>query len=86
MSRAALDAPRARPLLPPGTERESRLGERPTARHDRARTLLARPLVACAVLLAAYASLSMLVEPGGFVAADTGGKVATLHVMATAAR
>jgi hypothetical protein len=33
------------------------------------------------VLLLAYAALSMLVTAGGFVAADTGGKVATLHVM-----
>ncbi|MFP5377832.1 MAG: hypothetical protein ACLGIO_13775 [Acidimicrobiia bacterium] len=40
-----------------------------------------RPLVACAVLLAAYLALSLLNDPRGYLGTDTGGKVATLRAM-----
>ena len=40
-----------------------------------------RPLVACAVLLAAYLALSLLNDPRAYLGTDTGGKVATLEVM-----
>ena len=49
------------------------------------RSLLAwlqRPLVACLVLLAVYATCTLaLNDPRGTLGTDTGGKLATLHVM-----
>src|SRR5947209_19202619 len=45
--------------------------------------LLRRPLVAGAVLLAIYVALSFLNDTHGYLGTDTGGKVATLRVMAT---
>jgi hypothetical protein len=43
---------------------------------------LRRPLVACLVLLAFYAACSLaLNDPRGTLGTDTGGKLATLHVM-----
>ena len=41
-----------------------------------------RPVVAGALLLAAYIALSFLMSPKGYLGTDTGGKVATLEVMA----
>lgn len=46
------------------------------------RDLLRRPLVACALLLTIYVGLSFLNDPRGYLGTDTGGKVATLEVMA----
>ena len=44
--------------------------------------LLGRPIVACLVLLCAYAALSLtLNDPRGTLGTDTGGKLATLRVM-----
>lgn len=43
--------------------------------------LARRPLVAVALLLAAYAVLSLLNDPRGQLGSDSGGKVATLKVM-----
>ncbi|HEX4978769.1 MAG TPA: hypothetical protein VFV35_01775 [Acidimicrobiales bacterium] len=43
--------------------------------------MLRRPVAAGAILLAAYACLSLLSSPRGFLGTDTGGKVATLEVM-----
>jgi hypothetical protein len=48
---------------------------------SRAVTALTRPVVAGVLLFAIYGALSLAIVPGGFSAADTGGKVATLHVM-----
>jgi hypothetical protein len=74
---AALDAPRAHTVdPPPGEEADAR-----PAPLASLRSLLRRPVGACVALMLAYGALSLLVPPGGFVAADTGGKVATLHVM-----
>ena len=43
---------------------------------------LQRPLVACLVLLAVYATCTLaLNDPRGTLGTDTGGKLATLHVM-----
>jgi hypothetical protein len=43
---------------------------------------LCRPLIACLVLLAIYATCSLaLNDPRGTLGTDTGGKLATLHVM-----
>lgn len=38
--------------------------------------------MACALLLAVYAGTSLLLDPKGYLGTDTGGKVATLRVMA----
>ena len=46
------------------------------------RRWLARPLVAGVALLVAYVALSFLMSPRGYLGTDTGGKVATLEVMA----
>ena len=43
--------------------------------------LLRRPWVAALLLLAAYALLSLLIDPRGYLGTDTGAKVATLVVM-----
>jgi hypothetical protein len=54
-------------------------------RTDRTGTLgrwLRRPLIAAAVLLVAYIALSFAMSPRGYLGTDTGGKVATLEVMA----
>jgi hypothetical protein len=49
---------------------------------NRLLTLLRRPVVACLVLLCAYAGLSLaLNDPRGTLGTDTGGKLATLRVM-----
>jgi hypothetical protein len=48
---------------------------------DRLRTLLCRPLLAAAVLLAAYVGLSFLNNTHGYLGTDTGGKTATLEAM-----
>ena len=49
---------------------------------NRLLTLLRRPVVACLVLLCAYAGLSVaLNDPRGTLGTDTGGKLATLRVM-----
>jgi hypothetical protein len=44
--------------------------------------VLGRPVVAALVLLGAYLGLSLLMDPMGSLGTDTGGKVATLEVMA----
>jgi hypothetical protein len=46
------------------------------------RGALKRPLVACGVLLLVYVAVSFLNDPHGFLGTDTGGKVATLRMMA----
>jgi hypothetical protein len=43
---------------------------------------LRRPILAGLLLLVAYLGLSLLCSPDGFLGTDTGGKVATLRVMA----
>lgn len=43
---------------------------------------LRRPVVACFVLLSLYVVLSLANDPHGYLGTDTGGKVATLRVMA----
>ena len=49
---------------------------------NRVLALLRRPVVACLVLLCAYAGLSLaLNDPRGTLGTDTGGKLATLRVM-----
>jgi hypothetical protein len=48
----------------------------------RAVAWLRRPLVAGLVLLLAYVALSLFMDPRGYLGTDTGGKVATLEVMA----
>lgn len=48
--------------------------------------MLRRPLVACALLLAVYGGLSFLNDPRAYLGTDTGGKVATLKVMAERGR
>ncbi len=58
--------------------------ERPAptgATPHRGPALLRRPVVAAALLLAAYLALSGLMHPNGFLGTDTGGKVATVKVM-----
>jgi hypothetical protein len=46
------------------------------------RAWLTRPLVACLVLLAVYATITLAFnDPRGTLGTDTGGKLATLHVM-----
>ena len=44
--------------------------------------MLRRPVAACALLLAVYFGLSLLNDPRAYLGTDTGGKVATLEVMA----
>ena len=44
-------------------------------------SLLQRPVVAGLALLLAYAALSTVADPGGYLGTDTGAKVATLEVM-----
>lgn len=48
-------------------------------------TALRRPVAATVVLLGCYVLLSLLVDPGGFLGTDTGGKVATIEAMADGA-
>lgn len=43
--------------------------------------VLERPLAAAAALLVVYAALSLLMDPHGYLGADTGAKVATLEAM-----
>lgn len=47
---------------------------------------LGRPVVGALVLLAVYVGLGLLTDPGGTLGTDTGGKVATLEVMAREGR
>ncbi len=47
----------------------------------RLRAALARPLVACVVLLGIYGCLSLLNDPRAFLGTDTGAKVATIRAM-----
>jgi hypothetical protein len=47
-----------------------------------ARTWLRKPLVAAAVLLVVYVALSFCMDSRGYLGTDTGGKTATLEVMA----
>lgn len=46
------------------------------------RRAVQRPLVACGLLLVLYVALSLCNDPRGFLGTDTGGKVATMRVMA----
>ena len=45
--------------------------------------MLRRPLLACLLLFAVYAALSLVNDPHGSLGTDTGGKVATLRTMQT---
>lgn len=45
------------------------------------RSILRRPIVAGVALLVVYVGLSLLLDHGGFLSTDTGGKVATYEVM-----
>ncbi len=54
----------------------------PAGSSRRAMGWLRRPLVAGLVLLLAYVALSLFMDPHGYLGTDTGGKVATLEVMA----
>ena len=49
---------------------------------DRVAGWLRLPLVAGLLLLAVYVALSFTLDSAGFLGTDTGGKVATLRVMA----
>lgn len=75
MTTTAVDSPRqaatpAAPIVPDPT---------PTGGW---RSWLQRPLVACVVLFSIYAGLSLVLnDPRGTLGTDTGGKLATLHVM-----
>jgi hypothetical protein len=80
MSHAALEAPHA-PTVPMRPDVEPGRHESPKPVRGRARTLLARPVVACLLLFAAYGALAMLNEPAGTLLADSGGKLATMHTM-----
>jgi hypothetical protein len=69
---------------PPSTTlAESDPGPEPAAAPGRSLAgWLQRPLVACLVLLALYATCTLaLNDPRGTLGTDTGGKLATLHVM-----
>jgi hypothetical protein len=78
VTRSAVDAPPAR--VAPVVDTEPRPSA-VAARADRPTAFLRRPLVACLLLLAVYASLSLLDDPRAFLGTDTGGKVATLRAM-----
>lgn len=72
------------PTGEPGEAHDGRPGRAAApARHARGGgpAWLRRPVVAAAVLLAAYLALSCLMSPDGFLGTDTGGKVATVEVM-----
>ena len=73
MTGAALEAP------PPATPAPERVDSRRSRSwSDRLR----RPVVASLVLLVAYASLTLVLnDPRGTLGTDTGGKLATMHVM-----
>ena len=51
-------------------------------RHGVGWVWIRKPIVAGALLLLTYVGLSLLMSPNGFLGTDTGGKVATLKVMA----
>jgi len=71
----ALDAPPR--SVRPGGEHDVPATPRPAVVE-----LLRRPLVAALVLLLAYASLALVLnDPRGTLGTDTGGKLATLHMM-----
>ncbi len=76
MTGTAVDAP---PLT---TNAPTRSRPATEALHVRAGTWLRRPLVAGVVLLLVYAALSFVLnDPRGTLGTDTGGKLATLHMM-----
>jgi hypothetical protein len=54
----------------------------PAGPHDERQAWWRRPVVAGVLLLVAYVALSFLMSPRGYLGTDTGGKVATLEVMA----
>jgi hypothetical protein len=69
--------------LPPSTATDERLGASPVAQPDRGPyQWIRRPIGACLLLLAVYATCTLaLNDPRGTLGTDTGGKLATLHVM-----
>jgi hypothetical protein len=70
------------PPAPPADEPRSVDAPDAGARRGRLRAWLARPLVACLVLLAVYATVTLAFnDPRGTLGTDTGGKLATLHAM-----
>ena len=83
MSRAALEAPPSTlDVRPPTRSQPSTTRSAPaTGTGARARCWLETPVVACALLFVIYGSLSLLNDPRGTLLADSGGKLATLHVM-----
>ena len=75
MTTTAVDAP-PRPATPP-----TPVAPDPATTRGW-RGWIQRPLVACLVLFSIYAGLSLLLnDPRGTLGTDTGGKLATLHVM-----
>ena len=78
MTSAALEAPPT-PSLTPGAPDSPAL--RPSGL-GRLQGWLQRPLVACLLLLAIYGALTVVLnDPRGTLGTDTGGKLATLHMM-----
>ena len=66
--------------VPPSIDTE--IGPKPVASPGGMRTWIRRPVVACVVLLALYGACTLaLNDPRGTLGTDTGGKLATLHVM-----
>jgi hypothetical protein len=80
VSGVAVQAPTAPPA--PATDNPRSSFDAPRGPMASIRRWLTRPLVACLALLAVYATITLAFnDPRGTLGTDTGGKLATLHVM-----